>query len=101
MRLHRFGWFALLIGAALFGRFAAFSNEVRRVDNSALKNAGNDKDTEWLTYGHSYSEQRYSALKQIDTTNVSRLSLAWSFDVGQGGGPQEATPLFANGVLYG
>ena len=66
MRLHRFGWFALLIGAALFAAFALFGIDVRRVDNSALKNAGNDKDTEWLTYGHSYSEQRYSALKQCD-----------------------------------
>src|SRR5262245_53956721 len=73
--------------------------QTRRVDNNALKSA--DKSTEWLTYGHTYSEQRYSTLKQIDTTNVSRLSLAWSFEVGEGGGNQEATPLFANGVLYG
>jgi PQQ-dependent dehydrogenase (methanol/ethanol family) len=29
------------------------------------------------------------------------LGLAWSYEVGPGGGPQEATPLFSNGVLYG
>src|SRR5260370_515882 len=46
--------------------------QTRRVDQSALKNA--EKGTEWLTYGHSYSEQRYSTLKQIDTTNVSRAA---------------------------
>jgi quinohemoprotein ethanol dehydrogenase len=73
--------------------------QTRRVDQNALKNAA--QGTEWLTYGHSYSEQRYSTLKQIDTTNVSRLGLAWSVEIGNGGGPQEATPLFANGVLYG
>src|SRR5262249_59371565 len=74
------------------------ARQTRRVDSNALKNA--EKGTEWLTYGQSYSEQRYSTLKQIDTTNVGRLGLAWSIEVGDGGGNQEATPLFANGVLY-
>lgn len=73
--------------------------QTRRVDDNALKSAA--KNTEWLTYGQGYSEQRYSTLKLIDTTNVRRLGLAWSYEVGPGGGPQEATPLFANGVLYG
>jgi glucose dehydrogenase len=27
--------------------------------------------------------------------------MAWSYDVGPGGGKQETTPLFANGILYG
>src|SRR5262245_38666320 len=73
--------------------------QTRRVDQNALKNA--DKGTEWLTYGRTYSEQRYSPLNQINATNVSKLALAWQFEVGPGGGNQEATPLFANGVLYG
>ena len=47
------------------------------------------------------AEQRYSPLTQITAANVSRLGLAWSYEVGTGGGPQEATPLMANGVLYG
>src|SRR5436190_15371391 len=59
------------------------ARQTRRVDQSALKNA--EKGTEWLTYGNTYSEQRYSTLKQIDTTNVGRLGLAWSFEVGEGG----------------
>ena len=32
---------------------------------------------------------------------MSRLGLAWSYDIGQGGGNQEATPLVWNGTLYG
>jgi PQQ-dependent dehydrogenase (methanol/ethanol family) len=75
------------------------ARQTRRVNDDALEDAA--KSTEWLTYGHSYFEQRYSTLRQIDTTNVGRLGLAWSFEIGQGGGPQEATPLFANGVIYG
>ena len=53
--------------------------QTRRVDQNALKNA--DKGTEWLTYGRSYSEQRYSPLNQINATNVSRLAPAWAFEV--------------------
>ena len=45
---------------------------------------------EWLTYGHTQGETRYSPLHQINTTNVSRLGLAWSHDIGAGGGGQEA-----------
>jgi quinohemoprotein ethanol dehydrogenase len=68
-------------------------------DTTALMNAAQSK--EWLTYGGNYAETRYSSLRQIDANNVSRLGLAWSYVVGSGGGNQEATPLFSNGVLYG
>ena len=55
---------------------------------------------EWTSYGLTPGETRYSPLNQINTSNVSRLGLNWSVDVGRGGGNQEATPLFANGMLY-
>src|SRR5262252_5548183 len=74
--------------------------QTRRVDDLALKNAGKTGE-EWLTYGLTPAETRYSPLKQIDTGNVSRLGLTWSYDVGPGGGGQEATPLYWNGTLYG
>jgi PQQ-dependent dehydrogenase (methanol/ethanol family) len=70
------------------------------VDDLALRNAGKSGE-EWLTYGLNQGETRYSPLKQIDTTNVSRLGLSWLYDVGPGGGNQEATLLFWNGNLYG
>ena len=47
------------------------------------------------------AETRYSPLKQIDAGNVNRLGLAWTYEIGPGGGNQEGTPLMANGVLYG
>ena len=99
MRQSKSTWLLMPLAAIVFVTGIIAARQTRRVDDSALKNAG--KGTDWVTYGHSYSEQRYSTLKQIDTTNVGRLSLAWSLEVGPGGGPQEATPLFANGVLYG
>ena len=59
--------------------------QVRRVDDVALKNAGKTGE-DWLTYGFTPGETRYSPLNQINTSNVSRLGLAWSAEIGPGGG---------------
>lgn len=53
----------------------------------------------WLTYGRTYSEQRFSPLKQINDKNAGRLALAWYIDLDTDRG-QEATPLIVNGVMY-
>ena len=72
----------------------------RRIDDAALKNAGANP-SEWTSYGFTQGETRYSPLKQIDTSNVARLGLAWSYDAGRGGGGQEATPLVWNNTIFG
>src|SRR5262245_35827065 len=71
-----------------------------RVDDGVLKNAGKTGE-EWLTYGLNQAETRYSPLNQINGGTVARLGLAWSYELGSGGGGQEATPLAWNGNLYG
>jgi len=58
------------------------------------------RNGEWVTNGIDPAETRYSPLDQINRSNVSRLGLAWTSIAGEGGGNQEATPLFSNGVLY-
>src|ERR1039458_3438104 len=68
------------------------------VDDAALRAADADP-ANWITYGHTYSEQRYSRLQQVDEQTVSRLGLAWSYDLGTLRG-LEATPLVKDGVLY-
>ena len=70
----------------------ALAQQTRRVDDAALKNAWKSGD-EWLTYGFTPGETRYSPLDQLNASNVKRLGLAWSYDLGAGGGGQEATPL--------
>src|SRR5688572_474148 len=72
----------------------------RRIDENALKNAGKSGE-QWLTYGLDYAETRYSVLNQIDAANVGRLGLAWTYEIGPGGGNQEGTLLMANGTIYG
>jgi quinohemoprotein ethanol dehydrogenase len=76
----------------------------QNVDANVLKNAGTPQDAlqgDWLSYGRSLGETRYSPLNQINTSNVSRLGLAWTYAVGAGGGNQEATPLVWNNTIYG
>jgi PQQ-dependent dehydrogenase (methanol/ethanol family) len=53
---------------------------------------------DWLTYNGTLNGNRYSDLKQIDTTNVSGLNLKWVFPIDHFG--LEATPLVADGVMY-
>ena len=76
------------------------AQQPKRVDDSALKSAGKNGE-DWLTYGFTPGETRYSPLVQLNPSNVKRLGLAWSYDLGAGGGGQEATPLVWNGTLFG
>jgi quinoprotein glucose dehydrogenase len=65
---------------------------------------------EWTAYGHDGGGSKFSPLKQITPSNVSRLKVAWTYHSkdkympaeGHGGKQSafEATPLFINGVLY-
>ncbi len=74
------------------------------INDAVLKNAGTPADAypgDWLRYGKSQSEQRYSPLKQINASNVSGLGLEWSYVAGTGGYGQEATPLVWNNTIYG
>ena len=49
------------------------AQQPRRVDDNSLKSAGKAGE-EWLTYGLTQGETRYSPLNQINTTNVSGLA---------------------------
>jgi quinohemoprotein ethanol dehydrogenase len=53
----------------------------------------------WLSYGGTYSEQRYSTLDKISTANVAQLGLAFSYDTNTTRG-LEATPIVVGGVIY-
>lgn len=85
---------------------------------------------DWPTYGHDAGGQRYSPLEQINTSNVSRLQIVWSYSMkpaatpgaasspaaesaqaaAENAGPfprrrgrfasSEATPLVVRGLMY-
>jgi len=56
-------------------------------------------NTEWLSYGHDYTNQRFSSLAEINSGNVSRLIPAYVFQTGIVG-PFESSPIEADGVMY-
>jgi len=59
---------------------------------------------DWITNGGNMTNQRYSTLKQIDTSNVKQLRGAWMTRLkssGLGGKYSfEATPLVKDGIMY-
>jgi quinohemoprotein ethanol dehydrogenase len=91
---------AVLMAIAIAAPPGARAQTPPPVDDARLRNTAK-QSSEWLTYGFTPAETRYSPAQQINASNVARLGLAWSYDVGRGGGGQEATPLFSNGTLYG
>jgi quinohemoprotein ethanol dehydrogenase len=91
---------ALVAALSLHWASAAVSagNTIERLDDAALRDA--DRDTaNWLSHGRTYSEQRYSPLKQISDRNIGKLKLAWEMKTGLTRG-HEATPIVADGVMY-
>jgi len=50
------------------------------VDASRLINA-DQQPGNWMSYGRTYGEQRFSPLKQITDQNVGQLALAWYVDL--------------------
>src|SRR5579863_4263618 len=91
--------FLSVVGLTVGASIALGQQAAKPINDATLKNAGKT-GAEWPSYGLTPGETRYSPLNQINASNVSRLGLAWSYDVGTGGGNQEATPLVSNGTIY-
>jgi alcohol dehydrogenase (cytochrome c) len=53
----------------------------------------------WLTYGGSYTSQRYSGLTQITPANVTQLEQKWMLQ-DQVLGAWQSNPLVVDGVMY-
>ena len=88
---------ALLCGLA-GGAARAADTGGRAVDGERIANADAEPGN-WLSYGRTYSEQRYSPLKSINDKNAQKLGLAWFADLDTNRA-QEATPLVVDGVMY-
>ncbi len=74
------------------------ANRPGPVDAKRLLNAASEPGN-WLTHGGTYAEQRFARLEQINSGNVGKLGLAWSYDLDTNRG-QEATPLVIDGTMY-
>ena len=89
----------LATGAGVSGTTAAERHEAPGwIDAARMTAADGDRDN-WLGYGRTYDEARFSPLTEVNDRTIGRLRLAWSadFDTIRG---QEATPIVVDGVLY-
>jgi len=57
-------------------------------------------ETSWPGYGGGPEDNRYSRLKQIDTTNVSKLQIAWTYDTQEPASASETQPIMIHGTLF-
>jgi quinohemoprotein ethanol dehydrogenase len=69
-----------------------------KVTATRLVNAANEPE-QWMSYGGTYSEQRFSPLKKIDASNVNTLGLQWFADY-ETNQDQHGSPLYIDGVIY-
>jgi quinohemoprotein ethanol dehydrogenase len=54
---------------------------------------------DWLAHGRTYSEQRYSPLKDINANTVKQLGVAWEFRTNTVRG-LESTPIVSDGIMF-
>jgi len=87
-----------------FGLFLLAAMPVRAADPEIDRLLQAPVGKDWITNGGNLTNQRYSTLKQIDTTNVKQLKGAWMTRLkGSGLGGKysfEATPLVKDGIMY-
>jgi glucose dehydrogenase len=92
----------LALAACLAGMVQAAFGAGEPVDTPSaddLLKAGQD-DNNWVLPARTYAGNRYTALKQIDKTNVGSLHLAWSTRLADNG-QQETSPIIWNGRMGG
>jgi alcohol dehydrogenase (cytochrome c) len=68
------------------------------IDDARLLGAHADPGN-WITYGRDYTNQRFSPLAQIDTSNVATLIPRWVYRSGVQNTFQ-ATPIVVDGSMY-
>src|SRR3989442_4295156 len=89
---------ALLLAPALIVTKPAFI--ARAASSRPQDTAGVKEHQDWPAYGGAPENNHYSSLAQINRSNVTRLTVAWSFDTKEEGGLQTSLIIVA-GVLYG
>jgi len=100
MRINIAGKAAWLVAAAMAAQGADMGAQKGPGQVDAARLAAADSEPEqWFTVGRTQDEQRYSPLAQINEKTVSRLGLAWFYDLDTNRG-QEASPIVIDGVLY-
>ena len=74
------------------------SSSIGLIDDERILSAESEPGN-WLAFGRTYDERRFSPLKQINKDSVSNLGLVWSKDMGTNRA-LEATPIVVDGIMF-
>lgn len=101
MQLLKVSFACLLMGLILPSLIYAnpIASNVNADTDLTTESIKNPSPDQWPSYGRDYSNQRFSPLTQVNTSNVDKLKLKWSFKSGVKATFQ-ATPIVADGVMY-
>lgn len=84
-------------GLLIFGTLVAAAVAVAVTGQSRPASSAARPYVTWHAYGGGSHSAQYSALDQIDKTNVSRLEVAWTYPVT---GTVTSNPVVVDGVMY-
>ena len=97
----RAAWLAATAAVMTTALISGCSNAPPPKDKDAWSGllAATQDPGDWVTYGGTFDEQRFSKLTAINDKTVSGLGFAWSYEFDTNRA-QESTPLEYQGVLY-
>ncbi len=84
----------------VLGLIVAFSTYNSEADVQAGDANVSSPYTSWREYGGSPDDAQYSALKQINRSNVSELKQVWFYPAGNNGFRFGMNPIIIDGVMY-
>jgi quinoprotein glucose dehydrogenase len=86
------------------GQFSHLSFLTLLIGLTLFPEAMSARDVDWKCVGGDKGCTRYSALKQINRSNISSLQLAWTYHTGDAGSGNsttiECTPIVIEGVMF-
>ena len=88
----------VVIGGSGCGKSTLMKAMIGLIDDERIKNAESEPGN-WLAYGRTYEEQRFSPLTQINKSNVADLGVAWYKDMGTNRA-LESTPIVVDDIMF-
>ena len=87
-----------ILAATILVLLASWRLNAQQVTYDRILHAAEEPQN-WLTYSGTYMSQRYSPLKQIDTSNVKNLEIKWMLP-NQVFGAWQSSPVVVDGIMY-
>jgi len=86
-------------GSTAEPRTADVASRIARAADVGAQDIENQKPGQWLSYGRTYSNHRFSPLGQINASTVKNLGVAWQMRTNTVSG-LEGTPIVNDGIMY-